>query len=921
MVLRSGSQRLFLLLLVAVSVFSLMVESVAQQSIYLGPRRYPSLRVSVVNSGPRAATDPEAAQELIRLYGANTDATAGLWEIDHADLADSGNYGVPNNDRISVLTYLEFQVLRADANHHGGAVKEFARQNGLNHEDLYLHVAENTQLNAKRNESVAGHWRGEFLRPAWGRTVSEFIYNVASSPPWGITPLNGNNALYIGLAEPFEEMNVTISTPAEGEDGQFWIEYCDAVDENHYPTHWKTLPLLSDGTNGFRQSGKIRWIPPADWKWFFRRTTAEKLTSAYVVRIRMTGYTRYPTIDHIKYYEFNPLTTGSFRSRVVASTSTTVRLEPAWTKYETNYYAGVTVRVVTGPGEGQERAVTASSTSGGLVTLTVSPAWDVIPTTESVVEVSNLPALTIPGWDSANDRDGNGYVDDQEFTNLVNPRATARLRWHSRVPVWWLEAGSVRYRSNLWNPRVYDFWVWQINRWVEQNHIVGVRNDNMLVALDWGTYPVISGGTLSEANGGRMTDESVREDYEGRIVQAFRVVRQRTPCVVSGGNISANNLLQSRFGRLLMQEPMFNFLCMEDSLDSLMSLIALSNRYILPMYIAYGKYVEGFAHIPTTVPNSLGNAREWWEFATVSSAVIHYLFNFPDQYLGVFWNWKFVYGGLTSSSTWWKAGVPGYMAYIPTKLLSVDIGQPAGYIPEGYEPLMYREQIYVDGVSKGVYYPIGRSNESRLFVGDYSLDGSGYVSVAPTHIFYLYRQGTGVSRHGYTWPADAVLARMYTKGLVLYRCAWTIPSNVLQYATSTVRVSLPGGPYRKVNYDGTLGPPITEIDVRGFEGVVLVKVAETSNPNIQISLSVDKTNPKPLDVVTVTLEVRNTGDGEVSNVEIRVPLSNMTYERGSLSPQGYTVDTSDASTLKITVPSIAANGQITLQFRLIQRGS
>jgi len=34
----------------------------------------------------------------------------------------------------------------------------------------------------------------------------------------------------------------------------------------------------------------------------------------------------------------------------------------------------------------------------------------------------------VPGWDPANDRNGDGYVDDAEFANLANPSATARRR-------------------------------------------------------------------------------------------------------------------------------------------------------------------------------------------------------------------------------------------------------------------------------------------------------------------------------------------------------------------------------------------------------------------------------------------------------------------------------------------------------------
>jgi len=47
-----------------------------------------------------------------------------------------------------------------------------------------------------------------------------------------------------------------------------------------------------------------------------------------------------------------------------------------------------------------------------------------------------LETRRIPGWDPANDRNGDGYVDDEEFANLANPRAHARRMSEARVPIY-----------------------------------------------------------------------------------------------------------------------------------------------------------------------------------------------------------------------------------------------------------------------------------------------------------------------------------------------------------------------------------------------------------------------------------------------------------------------------------------------------
>ncbi len=41
-----------------------------------------------------------------------------------------------------------------------------------------------------------------------------------------------------------------------------------------------------------------------------------------------------------------------------------------------------------------------------------------------------------PGWDPANDRNGDGIVDDREAKNLVNPQATGRRKQDCRVPIY-----------------------------------------------------------------------------------------------------------------------------------------------------------------------------------------------------------------------------------------------------------------------------------------------------------------------------------------------------------------------------------------------------------------------------------------------------------------------------------------------------
>jgi hypothetical protein len=54
----------------------------------------------------------------------------------------------------------------------------------------------------------------------------------------------------------------------------------------------------------------------------------------------------------------------------------------------------------------------------------------------------------VPGWNPANDRNGDGFVDDTEFADLADPGATARLKYRARVPSW--------YFSNRWVMYLHD---------------------------------------------------------------------------------------------------------------------------------------------------------------------------------------------------------------------------------------------------------------------------------------------------------------------------------------------------------------------------------------------------------------------------------------------------------------------------------
>ena len=68
--------------------------------------------------------------------------------------------------------------------------------------------------------------------------------------------LSNGDDLYIGYAEPFALINVTLSTGRDG--GSASYEYWNGSD-------WAPLDTSADTTNGLKSSGAVNFIPPAKW--------------------------------------------------------------------------------------------------------------------------------------------------------------------------------------------------------------------------------------------------------------------------------------------------------------------------------------------------------------------------------------------------------------------------------------------------------------------------------------------------------------------------------------------------------------------------------------------------------------------------------------------------------------------------------
>ena len=160
-------------------------------------------------------------------------------------------------------------------------------------------------------------------------------------------------------------------------------------------------------------------------------------------------------------------------------------------------------------------------------------------------------------------------------------------------------------------------------------------------------------------------------------------------------------------------------------------------------------------------------------------------------------------------------------------MLKVDIGLPKTSLTS-LTSLPHREFMTYQTTTKvplSGYTVIGNSTSTRLFHPE--LSPEGYLNVTPSFIYYL--QTDPAPRYIATTPLSCVLAREYTKGLVIFRTNVYGGSDVydgsVNFLQTNVTVQLPPTPgffYRRVYYNGSLSGPVSSVTIGGYEGIVFV---------------------------------------------------------------------------------------------------
>ena len=425
---------------------------------------------------------------------------------------------------------------------------------------------------------------------------------------------------------------------------------------------------------------------------------------------------------------------------------------------------------------------------------------------------------TIPGWDAINDSNANGYVDDDEFATRSNVNASARFRYEARaVPLgsMWSEYSNF-CRTNLSHVTLQAYLgEYYRYKWDKVGE-AGAYNDDFFRQLAEDSFKVISGGSLAEYKG-KVQDETVQNSYREDFKSTLGVIKTTSQSEWISANISAENIF--------VNQERLQFL---SSLDALLREDYLRPSLGLSGYFGLNKTWDNFALAQADKKSvvmahnrygrvaTLENNEENWAKDSESQLALYYLMNVPNKTYYQAWNSSFQYGSnntFEALSNYWKAGVPKNYAYQPTAMLSIDIGEPDGTIMEGKEAMKYMVKTKVP---LSDYTVIGNTMDTVLRHAEIGINGE--VNVEPSHIYYFERSIDNVVIDG---PSEMVLARNYTKGLILYRTDFFGSSNEFMQSSSEELV-LPSI-YRRVNIDGTLSEPITTLVLEGYEGAILLK--------------------------------------------------------------------------------------------------
>jgi hypothetical protein len=553
-------------------------------------------------------------------------------------------------------------------------------------------------------------------------------------------------------------------------------------------------------------------------------------------------------------------------------------------------------------------------------------------------------AWSWPGWDDANDTNGDGYVDDSEYANRVNPNCSARMKWQGRAPMFVYsiynkgicqrpvmgpgsnpEATTSAYREFIKQTMLTNLTM----RSAGGNTIDGVFLDNVIdgfwmFSLDeqyvrFQTYVQMQGGgqlysdgRVWEYDGDTSTRQNLwKSDYVGTVVAIKQVLHPLNKFVL----VNSWHKNQEPFVEVA------DYAFLEFIVNSQMNWATWLQRQRQVQrwsrLLARGVVMQFSYRLPSLLTNNqpANETLEMHQRDKILALATFLCFMSRDKEDSLYPWYGSWYGSGDITSGYWSAHTPSYWnystpptpstvaAYIPAA--EYDIGLPTGIVPQGYS------------APSGDWY--GETTTNGVYVFQQGIDpvlaNRSDVSQA-NKVYYIFARDFTSGAKVLVRPLPTVLGRDPQGQLTDYQ--YTLGD------ASAVDVPL-GGSYRLLQADGTLSPQTyTTIRLRNGEAAVLVPATVTDGVSIQVSTSprMDGRLMKLGDVITVQVTVTNNGPSR--NVVIGPNLgglpqgvipNNFAYVANSMKINGTSVPDPNPSLIQKEV-FIPSGGTVTLEFQI-----
>ncbi|MCE5237792.1 putative glycoside hydrolase [bacterium] len=132
----------------------------------------------------------------------------------------------------------------------------------------------------------------------------------------------------------------------------------------------------------------------------------------------------------------------------------------------------------------------------------------------------------VPGWDPANDRNGDGRVDDAEFAQRANPQASARELRQARIPIYYWGPPADDFVVNVADPDYQEF--------------IATRYVSAFLEKSSGLFIDTTPATVPAGRGSPLVEFSLAAQADGAWLRAMQMILARIKIAHPDALVTAN---------------------------------------------------------------------------------------------------------------------------------------------------------------------------------------------------------------------------------------------------------------------------------------------------------------------------------------------------------------------------------------------